>query len=126
MTRILVVENEPMVAWAYGETLTVAGFDVAVAGNGHDALTCLGQNPPALVITDLAMPGMDGVALATAMRAEPCWAHIPLILITGSPGALSPAGRALFCAVVVKPDVEGRLLLEVESALLDNARRGVP
>ena len=118
MTRVLVVENEPMAAWTFGEILTDAGFDVVSASNGRDALSRLDQLRPTVVVTDFRMPAMDGVALAAAIRAESRFAHIPVILITGMLEQLPEAQRALFFAVVEKPDVEGRLLLEVETALL--------
>lgn len=118
MTRVLVVENEPMAAWTFGEILTDAGFEVVAASDGRDALARLDTLRPTLVVTDYRMPAMDGVALAAAIRAESRFAHIPVILITGMLEELSRAERALFFAVVEKPDVDGRLLLEVETALL--------
>lgn len=59
---ILIVEDEPELAEIYQTLLEQAGYKVIVAHNGQDALTIAEQHPPKLILLDLRMPVMDGVA----------------------------------------------------------------
>lgn len=58
---ILVVEDDPELAEVYHTLLVQAGYDVAVAHNGKDALTVAEEHNPLLILLDLRMPVMDGV-----------------------------------------------------------------
>lgn len=58
------------------------GINVKVATNGNECLDLLEQDDVTVVITDLAMPEMDGWQLLVAMRSNPNWAHIPVIAVT--------------------------------------------
>lgn len=67
---ILVVEDDPQFRRYLAEVLEDAGFQVSLADNGSSALTALGENPVDLVLTDLVMPGQDGVSLIAALRKQ--------------------------------------------------------
>ncbi|MBU0496159.1 MAG: response regulator [Chloroflexi bacterium] len=69
-TRILVVDDDDRVLFVLHDTLTLMGdeYEVVVARNGLDALGQVKADSFSLVITDLRMPGMDGVALTEAIR----------------------------------------------------------
>jgi two-component system chemotaxis response regulator CheY len=60
------------------------GYRVVQALNGHEALAALAQAPVDLVVTDLAMPEMDGIALVRALRADARYRHLPVIMLTSS------------------------------------------
>ena len=72
---------------------------VAEASNGLDALAVLAAEPVSLVVTDLVMPRMDGLALCHAMQADPSLASIPVIVITGETGDEVPGA----CGTLLKP-----------------------
>ena len=74
MTRILVVDDDRMLAEEFGVLLQKAGCDVTLAGNGQEALDLLGRDLPDVVLTDLDMPEMDGLELVQAIVAitPPC------------------------------------------------------
>ncbi len=59
---ILIVEDEPELAEIYQTLLTQAEYDVRVAHNGKDALKMASERPPQMILLDLRMPVMDGVA----------------------------------------------------------------
>jgi two-component system cell cycle response regulator len=61
--KILVVDDEEAVRKAVVDMLRLDGYEVSEAGDGHTALQSLAQEPFALVVTDLVMPGMDGLTL---------------------------------------------------------------
>ena len=68
--KILVVDDEPQIARVLKTTLVSRGYEVRTASNGLEALDMLGHWGPDLIITDLAMPQMDGVELCRQVRAS--------------------------------------------------------
>ncbi len=69
-TIVLIAEDERSIASLVAEVVTQAGYTPLVATNGRQALDLACEQWPALVITDLMMPHLDGVALTAALRAE--------------------------------------------------------
>jgi len=65
--QLLVVDDDPSIRQALVQGLGEE-FEVHVAGSAEEALACLGQEPPELVLTDVRMPGMDGLALLRMIR----------------------------------------------------------
>lgn len=80
--RILVCDDEPHIVHVVAAKLRNAGFEVITAENGEEALELATREPPALVVTDLQMPYLNGLELAQRMRAEPATSGVPLILLT--------------------------------------------
>jgi excisionase family DNA binding protein len=79
--RILVVDDEASIRDLLSKTLTLAEYDVDVAPDGRSALDRMRMNPYDLLIADLKMPGMDGMALIReARRYKP---DLAVIIITG-------------------------------------------
>jgi len=81
---ILVVEDVPNVLELLDVTLRFKGYPVVTARNGQEALEQIKKEPPALVITDILMPKMDGYALAHRLRSNPQTRHIPLIFLSAT------------------------------------------
>src|ERR1700686_2472315 len=77
--RILVVDDEPQLTRVLLRSLTTKGYDVRIAGDGEFALQTFHDWPPALVITDLAMPNMSGLELCRRMRAV---SDVPIIVLS--------------------------------------------
>ena len=70
MTRVLVVEDNPDLAFGLRNNLEIEGYEVLVAGDGPTGLTRARDWLPDLVILDLMLPGMDGYRVLRALRAE--------------------------------------------------------
>ena len=68
MARILVVDDEPDLLETVRRILTRSGHDVVAVGSGAEALRELEARPSELVLTDLMMPGVDGLALVARVR----------------------------------------------------------
>ena len=87
MTRILVIDDEQYIRTALREVLEREGFEVSAASNSKQGLAMLEDQGADLVITDVIMPGMDGVATLEQIKA----AHpdIPVIVISGG-GNIAP------------------------------------
>ena len=70
MSRVLVVEDNPDLAFGLRNNLEIEGYDVIVADDGPSGLTRAREGMPDLVILDLMLPGMDGYRVLRALRAE--------------------------------------------------------
>jgi CheY-like chemotaxis protein len=92
MARVLVVEDSPTQASDERFLLEDAGFDVDVAADGIEALSSLAERLPDLIVTDLQMPRMDGLALVEAVRRR--HPSVPVVLVTAH-GSEEIAARAL-------------------------------
>lgn len=80
--RILSVDDSQSIRQMVSFTLTNEGYEVIEASDGRDALAKLEANPVSLVITDLHMPNMDGIALIRALRADPSHKFLPIVMLT--------------------------------------------
>src|SRR5690242_6273534 len=79
MKLILVVDDEPRIAEICRDYLERAGFKVAIAGSGADALTLARTKQPDLVVLDLGLPAMDGLDVTRALRTR---SNVPIIMLT--------------------------------------------
>jgi signal transduction histidine kinase/CheY-like chemotaxis protein len=78
----LVAEDEPATRAMLRRALERAGWAVAEATNGRQALDCVAQQRPALVVLDLMMPEMDGFEFIADLRQHPEWRSIPVVVVT--------------------------------------------
>jgi CheY-like chemotaxis protein len=81
--RILVVEDNRDSADSFRMLLELAGYSVIVAHSGPEGIDQAKRTAPDVVLCDLGLPGMDGFAVAEALRKEPCTARTRLIAVTG-------------------------------------------
>jgi len=84
MATILVVEDDPISQRVLIYRLTREGHAVIPAGNGREALARLSETWVDLVITDLAMPKMDGLTLLKHLRADVRFRALPIVVLTAS------------------------------------------
>lgn len=80
--RIVVVEDESDIAEVLRYNLAKEGFDVDVQSRGDTALENLRKQPPALVLLDLMLPGLDGLEIMRMLRREPSTRKLPVMMIT--------------------------------------------
>ena len=82
--RILMVDDEIDYLMLLKLKLLNEGFDVVSASNAEEALAAMEKDPPDLVVSDVLMPGMDGIAMFRRMReANAPWGETPLIFLSG-------------------------------------------
>ncbi len=81
-TLILVVEDDQLMAQGIADILSVEGYEVETAPNGRAALMKMKICTPALVLSDIMMPEMDGHDFVTLVRANPEWRTLPFIFLT--------------------------------------------
>ena len=120
MARVMVIEDDDAVRGLVIRMLERVGHEVVATPDGREALRMFGQEPTDLVITDINMPGMDGIEVISAFRAMR--AGVPIIAISG--GGLMPKELLLSSAaamgaveVVSKPFEISRLVGAVDRAL---------
>jgi two-component system response regulator BaeR len=78
-TKILIVEDEAELACVIADYARAAGYVPAVCGDGLETLAAIRQAPPSLVVLDLMLPGLDGLALCRAVRA---FSSVPIVMVT--------------------------------------------
>lgn len=118
-TIVLVAEDDAHALSGYVEFLSTAGFVAFGRGDGREALSTALETVPDIVVTDIAMPGLDGFGLLAALRADRTTQHVPIIGITAhwTVEIQSEAQRAGFSAMLLKPCLPTHLLAEIERVL---------
>lgn len=79
---ILVVDDDDDFREALVEVLSSAGYPVAQAANGEEALLKVAEEIPGIILLDLKMPGIDGWGVMERLRAEPRSAAIPILVLS--------------------------------------------
>jgi CheY-like chemotaxis protein len=122
-TRILVVDDDPLLLALVAEILLDEGYDVATAHNGAEALGRVAEHVPAVLVTDLMMPVMDGSALVLACRAAPATACLPIVVMSATmPVLLDGLGRLGVQEAVQKP-FDTDVLVAMIARLVAGTRR---
>lgn len=125
--RLLVVDDQPVNIQVMYQ-IFAAEFQVFMATSGAQALTICKDNPPDLVLLDVVMPGMDGFAVCTQLKAQAATRNIPVIFVTAHDDAAQEThglemGAVDFIAkpinpAVVRARVKTHLMLKLQSDLL--------
>jgi two-component system KDP operon response regulator KdpE len=121
VTRVLVVDDEPQIRRALRTNLAARGYEVDLAATGEEALAHAADHHPDLVIVDLGLPGIDGIAVVEGLRG---WSNVPIIVLSVRDAeadkiAALDAGADDY---VTKPFSMGELLARLRAA----TRRGAP
>jgi CheY-like chemotaxis protein len=98
---ILIVDDDRDILAAERAVLAEYGFAVREAHDGAEALLAMDEDPPAMIVLDVQMPGIDGPTFARALRAR--LRHVPLVILTGAPDPKREADRCNAEAFLRKP-----------------------
>ncbi|MBT8484562.1 MAG: response regulator [Phycisphaerales bacterium] len=82
--RILVVDDDASIARALSIRLEAAGYDVTHAADGAAGLDVARTQPPALILLDIRMPGLDGFDVNRALKEDPALADIPVVFLSAN------------------------------------------
>ena len=88
--EVLIVDDEPLTARGYARALTAAGYNVTVAGAGREGAALARGKRYDVIVSDITMPDMDGLALLRDIRQSDL--DVPMIF-TSVPSAHSPSTR---------------------------------
>ncbi|MCR8725046.1 response regulator [Frigidibacter sp. ROC022] len=113
--HVLAVDDSRTIRGMLNMALTSAGFAVTLAADGIDGLEKLASGRPDVVISDINMPRLDGFGFIAAVRSDPGWPGLPiLVLTTESAPALRARARELGASGwIVKPFDEARLVAAI-------------
>jgi two-component system, chemotaxis family, chemotaxis protein CheY len=121
MQRIMVVDDSPTVRVLLKFALAGSGYQVLEASDGHGALAALAQmeaGEVAMMITDLNMPGLDGIELIRKVRSHPAHRLLPIVLLTGADAVKVREGhQAGASAWICKPFNVQQILTAVQQLL---------
>jgi DNA-binding response OmpR family regulator len=81
--RILIVEDEKVVADTLGQILSAHGYNIRIAYSAEEAIEILAQWPPDLAILDVMLPKMNGIELAVVLKES--WSNCHVLLFSGQP-----------------------------------------
>lgn len=118
---ILVVDDEDPLLGLFRLVLEENGYDVVTARDGHDALAVAEEAQPALIISDVMMPNLDGNGLCQRLRDHPKTRHIPVILMS----AAIPRSRVDPAVYFLPKPFELENLEEVVAQALQGQRNAV-
>ena len=121
--RLLVVEDSPTIAAVVKYFLELEGLDVLVAGNGLVGLEMVLREQPDVIVTDVNMPNMGGVAMVKAIRLDPRMSDVRILMLT-SESSIECETEGLAAGAddyILKP-VEPRRLAARVKALLARSR----
>jgi|SRR6185436_7615132 CheY-like chemotaxis protein len=102
---VLVVDDDPDIRESLETVLGIHGHPVATAADGSEAIQLLrgGAARPCLILLDLMMPGMNGFEFRAELEADPVFASIPIIIITGAGVLVDERAGTLHAEVLRKP-----------------------
>ena len=123
---VLLVDDDPAVGKVLGALLTQAGIDNQFAPNAAEALAALQQRPFDVVVTDLRMPGMDGLELLRRVAAS--WPETSVVMLTahGTVPLAVEAMKAGAADFVLKPFDREEILYVIRKALVSAGGRDIP
>ena len=81
-SKILLVEDDPMVVKMYQRKLNFEGFDLDLAYNGEEGLESLAKSRPDIILLDVMMPKMNGFEMLKIVKADPALKDIPVVILT--------------------------------------------
>jgi anti-anti-sigma factor len=115
---LLVVEDDALTSYTLKRVLEREGYTVTCAADGREALERLrqgAQKPPALILLDLVMDGMDGWAFRDHQQQDPSLAQIPVIVVSGTADVPASAASLGAVAYLEKPLEFDQLLETIRS-----------
>jgi CheY-like chemotaxis protein len=118
---ILVVDDDPIMRELLRIHLSNAGYEVRVAKDGLEAGYAVLRNRPALIISDVNMPHLDGFEFIAAMRAEPQLRGIPVIFLTSATDS-EHRGKELGAVGYVAKPIRADKLLSLVAAHVNGGR----
>jgi CheY-like chemotaxis protein len=117
--HVLIVEDDANTLTGYLEFLSAAGFSTAGVSDGAEALRVALADPPDAIVTDIALPGINGFKLAAALRSSDPTRHVPIIGLTANwaPDVHATAASVAMHTILRKPCVPAHLVAELQRLL---------
>jgi CheY-like chemotaxis protein len=114
---ILVVDDDMPILILMQSLLREFGFDPVTAASGSDAIEIARRQRPALVLLDKHMPGMSGIDVIRALRADDGLARLPILILSGEPISKSDLAELRADGAVLKPFDVMALVTQIREVL---------
>jgi CheY-like chemotaxis protein len=113
-STVLIADADAATRALYRESLQLSGWQVVEASDGRDALMKALADPPSLIMTEMALPFIDGSALCEILRRDRATADVPILVLTADtrPSQIERARRMGADAVLVKPATPEQIVAE--------------
>jgi len=105
----LVVDDSMLIRHTICRFLEERGFAVESATNGQEALEALKRVRPDILITDIQMPKMSGTELITAVKSDPAFAAIPIVIVAGKQSGFEHTEKRANYTIFKDIDIEDQL-----------------
>jgi CheY-like chemotaxis protein len=117
--KILVVDDEAFMRRLIQLHVEKAGYEFRSAADGYEALAAVRRDPPHLIVLDVMMAGMDGLATLNQLKQDETSRHIPVIILTAKAHTLTrqEAEQSGAAVVFTKPFSPTQLLLQIRRLL---------
>ncbi|SNY95983.1 response regulator transcription factor [Halomonas sp. hl-4] len=123
MARVLVVDDEPNILISLEFLMQQAGFDVVTAEDGEQAMNCVHQAKPDLILLDISLPGISGFDVLEQLRQDCTTATLPIIMLTAHGREVErEKGMALGADDYITKPFSTQALVEKVNALLTETR----
>jgi len=86
MTKILIVEDDPLISRMYQKIFTFENYEVVMASDGEEGLTKARAEKPTLILLDIMMPKLNGLEVLEKLKAETELKNIPVVMLTNLSG----------------------------------------
>jgi two-component system chemotaxis response regulator CheY len=116
---VLIVDDDPLLRDICATSLAAGGYHVLQAGDAAEGLHLLESDKVSLILMDLMLPGLDGIAATRKIRAIQRHRSTPILMLTGhsDPETVKTCGQAGASGFIVKPVEQGALLDKVRKQL---------
>jgi CheY-like chemotaxis protein len=129
MSKVLIVEDDPLISRMYQKIFTFEKFEVDVAANGEEALSKVSSFAPGLILLDVMMPKMNGLQVLEKLKEDSQTKNIPVVMLTNLAGQQDAETAIAKGAVkyIIKSEYEPKQVVEmVKEVLAGYARNDVP
>jgi CheY-like chemotaxis protein len=86
MIKVLIVEDDPLMSRMYQKIFTFEKYEVALAGDGEEALAKVVEFNPTIILLDVMMPKMNGLQVLERLKTNPATKSIPVVMLTNLAG----------------------------------------
>ncbi len=125
--QILIVEDDPLMARLYSKVFTIEGYEVVMAADGEEGLSCVHKSAPTIILLDVMMPKLNGLELLEKLKADPATKKIPVIMLTNLAGQADAEKAITLGAVkyIVKSEYEPKQIVNMVKEILSGYTRDV-
>lgn len=116
--NVLVVDDESQIRDLFGRILNRSGIAVRFAEDGVVGLAEAQARVPDVIVSDLGMPRMDGLALCRALRRDPATQTVPILVVSGNDAGQMRAALDAGCDAVLMKPCTGAMLVHTINRLL--------